>query len=123
MWTDPNLVWDKNAYGGIDQLVVYRDEIWIPDIRSYARLKTELAVEKEMARAIIHSDGSVWISEPALITVKCTLTEASFPFDSIVCTQFYRSNMYAAAQMSVFTTNLPNPLATYRNHSEYDMVS
>ena len=121
-YVDPHLAWDPGAYGGIDQMTIYRESIWWPDVHSSARLETNAAIPREENRVTLASPGWVAVMEPAVIKVKCALDGASFPFDSMVCTQHYRSGMYGMAQMNIFASYY-DPMLSYRNHSEYDMVS
>ena len=31
-WVDEFLVWDPANYGGIDELIVFQREVWLPDL-------------------------------------------------------------------------------------------
>jgi hypothetical protein len=31
-WVDEFLVWDPSKYGGIDELIVFQREVWLPDL-------------------------------------------------------------------------------------------
>lgn len=34
-WTDSKLNWDPDEYGGVEQLIVPSEHIWLPDILLY----------------------------------------------------------------------------------------
>ncbi|CAG2167598.1 unnamed protein product [Oppiella nova] len=78
------LKWDPEEYGGVSQLYVPAEEIWLPDIVLYNNADGNYEVTI-MTKAIIHDNGKVVWNPPAIYKSSCNIDINYFPFDQQEC--------------------------------------
>ncbi|XP_022243260.1 acetylcholine receptor subunit alpha-like 1 isoform X1 [Limulus polyphemus] len=83
-WSDHKLRWDPREYGGVRQLYVPAEQIWLPDIVLYNSADGNYEVTI-MTKAIIHDDGKVVWNPPAIYKSSCQIDVQYFPFDRQEC--------------------------------------
>ncbi|CAH8495713.1 unnamed protein product [Heterobilharzia americana] len=83
-WTDHNLIWNPNDYGGIDSVTIPVEHIWIPDILLY-NYADERLDERRPCDARIGSDGSVLWNPMSIFKSTCSVDIKYFPFDRQKC--------------------------------------
>lgn len=105
-WTDHKLKWEPSEYGGIKEMNVPAEQIWLPDIVLYNRwvtlfarylircwnptLTTGISAEgyfsvSIMTKAKVRFDGHVSWNPPAIFRSSCQIDITFFPFDSQNC--------------------------------------
>ncbi|KAJ6217019.1 hypothetical protein RDWZM_008176 [Blomia tropicalis] len=99
-WTDYKLKWDPEEYGGVSQLYVPAEQIWLPDIVLYnnADGNYEIVI---MTKAIIYWDGKVEWNPPAIYKSSCNIDITYFPFDYQECTMKFGSWTYDGNQVDL----------------------
>ncbi|CAG5131072.1 unnamed protein product, partial [Candidula unifasciata] len=84
-WCDEFLQWSPNTYGGIDELILFQKDVWLPDIfvENTAQHYRELGNNQMLIS--VKSSGMVhW--EPGIITeTSCAVNIGKYPFDTQVC--------------------------------------
>jgi len=83
-WQDSKFSWDPAEYGGVKEIYVPSEHIWLPDIILYNNADGDYIV-KTMTKAILHHDGKVVWSPPAIFKSSCEIDVEFFPFDKQVC--------------------------------------
>ncbi|KAK4469178.1 hypothetical protein MN116_006756 [Schistosoma mekongi] len=83
-WTDHNLIWNPNDYGGIDSVTIPVEHIWIPDISLY-NYADERLNERRPCDARIFSDGNVLWNPMGIFKSTCSVDIKYFPFDRQKC--------------------------------------
>uniref|UniRef100_A0A5K4F9M3 Neuronal acetylcholine receptor subunit alpha-7 n=1 Tax=Schistosoma mansoni TaxID=6183 RepID=A0A5K4F9M3_SCHMA len=83
-WTDHNLIWNPNEYGGIDSVTIPVEYLWIPDISLY-NYADERLNERRPCDARIFSDGSVLWNPMGIFKSTCSVDIKYFPFDRQKC--------------------------------------
>lgn len=83
-WMDSKLNWDPDEYGGVEQLIVPSELLWLPDILLYNNADGEYVVTT-MTKAILHFDGHVKWNPPAIFKSYCEIDVEWFPFDTQTC--------------------------------------
>ncbi|KAG8188793.1 hypothetical protein JTE90_009186 [Oedothorax gibbosus] len=99
-WSDHKLKWDPDEYGGVRQLYVPAEQIWLPDIVLYNNADGNYEVTI-MTKAIIHNDGKVVWNPPAIYKSSCQIDVQYFPFDKQDCFMKFGSWTYDGYQVDL----------------------
>ncbi len=83
-WKDNGLKWDRNQYGGIEDIRLPVVRIWTPDIVLYNYADTRLE-EKREVMAVVMSDGTVKWRPPSIFKSTCQINIQKFPYDQQNC--------------------------------------
>ncbi|KAF2368044.1 Neurotransmitter-gated ion-channel ligand-binding domain [Trinorchestia longiramus] len=92
-WRDHKFQWDPNEYGGVTELYVPSEIIWLPDIVLYNNADGEYIVTT-MTKAVLHYDGRVVWNPPAIFKSSCEIDVSYFPFDQQYCFMKFGSWTY-----------------------------
>uniref|UniRef100_A0A182VMD7 Neurotransmitter-gated ion-channel ligand-binding domain-containing protein n=1 Tax=Anopheles merus TaxID=30066 RepID=A0A182VMD7_ANOME len=106
-WQDHKFKWDPAEYGGVTELYVPSEHIWLPDIVLYNNADGEYVVTT-LTKAILHYTGKVIWTPPAIFKSSCEIDVRYFPFDQQTCFMKFGSWTYDGNQVRV--TNLPKML-------------
>jgi len=77
-------MWDPEEYGGVKELYVHSEKIWIPDIALYNNADGEFVVTT-FTKAEVKEDGTVRWNPPAIFKSSCEIDVEYFPFDEQKC--------------------------------------
>lgn len=99
-WTDNKLRWDPDEYGGVTNLYVPAEQIWLPDIVLYNNADGNYEITI-MTKAVIHYDGRVFWNPPAIYKSACEMDITYFPFDTQTCTMKFGSWTYDGYQVDL----------------------
>jgi len=99
-WVDSKLNWDPDEYGGVRQLIVPSEHIWLPDIVLYNNADGEYVVTT-MTKAILHHNGNVKWNPPAIFKSYCEIDVRYFPFDTQTCFMKFGSWSHNGLQMDL----------------------
>ncbi|ELU16494.1 hypothetical protein CAPTEDRAFT_218891 [Capitella teleta] len=122
-WTDILLRWDINEYGGVDQIRIPTEKIWIPDIVLYNYADDRLT-EHRNAYAVVSYDGTVlWIPQ-AIFKSSCVIDITHFPFDEQSCFLKFGSWTYDGFKLDIdFFSDLHEvDLNDYIISNEWDII-
>lgn len=92
-WSDHKLRWDPAEYGGVTELYVPAEQIWLPDIVLYNNADGNYEVTI-MTKAIIDNKGTVIWNPPAIYKSSCLMDVRYFPFDQQLCSMKFGSWTY-----------------------------
>ncbi|KAH9502940.1 hypothetical protein Btru_072420 [Bulinus truncatus] len=84
-WCDEFLQWSPADYGGIDELILFQKDVWLPDIfvENTAQHYRELG-NSQMLISVRNTGMVHW--EPGIITeTSCAVNIGKYPFDTQVC--------------------------------------
>ncbi|XP_016904099.1 acetylcholine receptor subunit alpha-L1 isoform X2 [Apis cerana] len=98
-WQDHKFQWDPAEYGGVTELYVPSEHIWLPDIVLYNNADGEYGVTT-MTKAILHYTGKVLWTPPAIFKSSCEIDVRYFPFDQQTCFMKFGSWTYDGIQPS-----------------------
>lgn len=100
-WNDKSLVWDKEAYGGLDSLRVPAEQIWRPEITLYNGETVDFPVSAMM---IVYSTGDCLWVPPVTYKAWCETGDMKrFPFDRHECFFKFGSWVYDGFMIDVQT--------------------
>ncbi|TMS34104.1 hypothetical protein L596_001755 [Steinernema carpocapsae] len=88
-WRDDMLYWNPAHFGGIREIILPKDSIWIPDTTLYNSLVMDDAESRRLLNAKLTTDVYktvlVELLYPTLYKFSCMLNLKFFPFDIQVC--------------------------------------
>ncbi|KAL0110248.1 hypothetical protein PUN28_013718 [Cardiocondyla obscurior] len=99
-WQDHKFQWDPLEYGGVTELYVPSEHIWLPDIVLYNNADGEYGVTT-MTKAILHYTGKVLWTPPAIFKSSCEIDVRYFPFDQQTCFMKFGSWTYDGFQIDL----------------------
>uniref|UniRef100_A0A3P9LPF5 Acetylcholine receptor subunit alpha-like n=1 Tax=Oryzias latipes TaxID=8090 RepID=A0A3P9LPF5_ORYLA len=83
-WTDVNLKWNPDDYGGIKKIRVPSTEIWKPDLVLYNNADGDFAIIHE-TKVLLEYSGKITWNPPAIFKSYCEIIVLHFPFDLQNC--------------------------------------
>ncbi|XP_013099122.1 acetylcholine receptor subunit beta-like 2 isoform X2 [Stomoxys calcitrans] len=99
-WFDYKLRWDPEEYGGVEQLYVPSEHIWVPDIVLYNNWDGNYEVTL-MTKATLKYTGEVFWEPPAIYKSSCEMNVEYFPYDEQICFMKFGSWTYNGAQVDL----------------------
>nr|QEM43363.1 nicotinic acetylcholine receptor alpha 2 subunit [Bradysia odoriphaga] len=99
-WQDYKLKWDPSEYGGVTELYVPSEHIWLPDIVLYNNADGEYVVTT-LTKAVLHYTGKVVWVPPAIFKSSCEIDVRYFPFDQQTCFMKFGSWTYDGDQIDL----------------------
>uniref|UniRef100_A0AAU6PBS5 Nicotinic acetylcholine receptor alpha2 n=1 Tax=Protohermes xanthodes TaxID=1452977 RepID=A0AAU6PBS5_9NEOP len=99
-WQDHKFQWDPAEYGGVTELYVPSEHIWLPDIVLYNNADGEYVVTT-MTKAVLHHTGKVLWTPPAIFKSSCEIDVRYFPFDQQTCFMKFGSWTYDGDQIDL----------------------
>lgn len=130
-WRDYKFKWDPEEYGGVTEIYVPSEHIWLPDIILYNNADGDYIVTT-MTKAILHYDGRVVWTPPAIFKSSCEINVEFFPFDEQECFLKFGSWTFDGFQVDLVHINAdPNnstvaygmDLSEYYPNVEWDILS
>uniref|UniRef100_T1J5M5 Neurotransmitter-gated ion-channel ligand-binding domain-containing protein n=1 Tax=Strigamia maritima TaxID=126957 RepID=T1J5M5_STRMM len=126
-WNDNSFKWNKDNFGGITNLRIPSNLIWIPDITVYNHASAESAANFGQTLALLNNNGTILWVPPVTIKFKCSFHELqSFPFDEHLCYVKFGSWTFDGFTMDLqLTTNDSNDvLQDYKtDHHEWKLAA
>jgi len=130
-WHDYKFSWDPTEYGGVTEIYVPSEHIWLPDIILYNNADGDYIV-KTMTKAILHHDGRVVWQPPAIFKSSCEIDVEFFPFDTQTCHLKFGSWSFDGFQVDLVhidsekgnnTVDYGMDLSEYYLNVEWDILS
>ncbi|KAF5271841.1 hypothetical protein FQA39_LY07981 [Lamprigera yunnana] len=115
-WEDHKFMWDPAEYGGVTELYVPSEHIWLPDIVLYNKYGIKLYflnhnvicfsadgeyVVTTMTKAVLRHTGKVLWTPPAIFKSSCEIDVRYFPFDQQTCFMKFGSWTYDGNQIDL----------------------
>jgi hypothetical protein len=86
--------WDSGKYGGLTEITVSRDDVWVPELILSSPSDKEISLGSSTDRIRFSEDGTaVWMAA-GLIKSKCSVNSRNYPFDTQSCSTTYTSLGY-----------------------------
>uniref|UniRef100_A0A914E3F6 Uncharacterized protein n=1 Tax=Acrobeloides nanus TaxID=290746 RepID=A0A914E3F6_9BILA len=112
-WNDQKLYWKKDKFDGIEEIILPKDSIWIPDTTLY----NSLLMNDEDTRRVINTKITLLPDEkntlvellyPTLYKFSCNLDLRYFPFDTQACKMTFGSWIYDMVGIDYYPYNSTN---------------
>ncbi|KAG1684943.1 Acetylcholine receptor subunit beta-like 2 [Nymphon striatum] len=84
-WDDYTLRWDPSEYGGLQQIYIPSEQLWLPDLVIYNNADGHFDVSI-MTKAMVTFNGKIHWGPPAIYKSSCQIDVRYFPFDMQTCT-------------------------------------
>jgi hypothetical protein len=84
-WTDFQLSWNTQDFGGVDSIRIPASELWIPDVTVVNSLNVESSVPLQQTMALVVDDGTVMWIVPVSLRTLCPTDLTWFPYDQHNC--------------------------------------
>ena len=120
-WNDANLRWNSSDYGGIKDIRLPSDRIWIPDIIPYNAFDyNSVDPRKQMTNIVISSNGHcLWVTPLVLKTI-CKIDDTS---DTQTCEIKVGSWTYNGFHINLEPEGSTADTSTYVVSKEWDLIS
>ncbi|XP_027731170.1 5-hydroxytryptamine receptor 3C-like isoform X2 [Vombatus ursinus] len=96
-WDNPFISWNPEECGGIKELTVAADNLWLPDIFIVEFMDIDRTPSGLVAN--VNSKGHIKYKKPMKVNSICSLDIFYFPFDQQNCTLTFSSLLYTVNDM------------------------
>ncbi|XP_043818972.1 5-hydroxytryptamine receptor 3C-like [Dromiciops gliroides] len=96
-WYNPFISWNPEECGGITELTVAAENLWLPDIFIVEFMDIDQTPSNLVA--YVNSKGHIKYKKPMRVTSICNLDIFYFPFDQQNCTLTFSSFLYTVNDM------------------------
>ncbi|XP_061162228.1 neuronal acetylcholine receptor subunit alpha-10-like [Saccostrea echinata] len=123
-WKDCNFVWNASEFGGISQIGVPYEKLWIPDVTLFEGID-DIANMPDMKqyRALITNTGQIQYQFPTAIQMTCGMNISMFPYDHQMCTLTFGSWIHSNSEIEMFSKSDTGDLTSFINHQEWVVIS
>ena len=83
-WVDQFLHWHPEMFGGIEQIVLPTDAVWMPDLMVWNSVSEKFYSWYHVKLTIQYDGTIVWVP-PGLVETSCDVNTRKFPFDEQKC--------------------------------------
>ena len=127
IWHDEFLEWDPANYSGIEQIRVFQNQIWIPDVLPYNEIGNfDYNKFGDIVPLTVKASGQVIWSQPVNMETSCSMDVTNFPFDSQSCEiavgswQYYKDElkMYCKDELNL-SEYMPDSLWVLQGLSDF----
>ncbi|XP_054827862.1 acetylcholine receptor subunit alpha isoform X2 [Eublepharis macularius] len=99
-WTDVNLKWKPEDYGGVKQIRISSEKIWHPDLVLYNNADGEFAIV-QFTKVLLDYTGSITWNPPAIFKSYCEIIVTHFPFDEQNCSMKLGTWTYDGSKVAI----------------------
>ncbi|XP_041465602.1 neuronal acetylcholine receptor subunit alpha-10-like [Lytechinus variegatus] len=117
-WSDANLKWNPDDYGGITKITIPSSEIWKPDIILYNNADSSFKGAMK-TNAAVSFDGSVTWLAPAIFRSSCKININYFPFDKQECTLQFGSWAYTTEHLNLLNRSASGDTGSFLVNGEW----
>ncbi|KAL3090094.1 hypothetical protein niasHS_006546 [Heterodera schachtii] len=121
-WHDFQLKWNPVNYGGVKELRVSPEKVWMPDIVLFNNADGNYEVSF-MSNVIIRDNGDMLWVPPAIYKSSCIIDVEYFPFDEQICHLIFGSWTYSENEMNMdFESSAGIDLSEYSRSHIWDVI-
>ncbi|KAI6180199.1 Acetylocholine receptor beta subunit 29 [Aphelenchoides besseyi] len=121
-WTDFQMTWNPTHYGGLKEIRVSPDKVWLPDIVLFNNADGNYEVSFMCNVVIGHEGNMLWVP-PALYKSSCILDVEYFPFDEQTCHLVFGSWTYNQDEIHMdFIQAEMIDLSVFQTSSIWDLI-
>merc|ERR1719206_469701 len=117
-WKDEYLVWDEAKNGGLKDLRLEADSIWLPDIEPFNMISIEY-LRGQRESVVVRSDGGVTWIPPFKMISTCAIENT----DAANCKLKFGSWTYNGFKLNISMQSSSADLGNYTPHPAWDIVS
>ncbi|XP_002918392.1 neuronal acetylcholine receptor subunit beta-3 [Ailuropoda melanoleuca] len=121
-WTDHQLRWNPDEYGGIRSIKVPSESLWLPDIVLFENADGRFEGSL-MTKVIVRSNGTVIWTPPASYKSSCTMDVTFFPFDRQNCSMKFGSWTYDGTMVDLVLMNENVDRKDFFDNGEWEILN
>jgi nicotinic acetylcholine receptor len=95
-WKDEYLMWNSSIYGGVTEIFLPSDQIWLPDVVVYNTVGNIFDIGGKDSNALVNSNGTVKWYPGGHYRTLCPVDVRKYPMDVQICgieiVQWYSHN-------------------------------
>lgn len=84
-WSDKTLAWDKTKYGGIENITIPSELIWLPELAFYKSTTANVYRACQSTICILKDSGDFYCAFPCNHEAVCVTNYERWPFDTQKC--------------------------------------
>ncbi|KAH7700449.1 EAT-2 protein, partial [Aphelenchoides avenae] len=127
-WSDYNMIWSPEEYGGISQIQLPAGTLWRPDVLLFN--SADNFDSRFDVNFIVKHDGTVQQVPPAIVKCSCNIDITWFPFDEQMCILNFGSWTYTGNLLNLTIDDPSNEtgvhmmdVSYYVPNGEWDLVA
>lgn len=102
MWSDVRLSWNVSEFDNVTRINVNRHDMWTPDIVLFNSVRNDrLHLNKMETDIRVDHNGTAWWASPMVLSTRCRIHVAQFPFDRQDCYLRFSSWTHSLERMNV----------------------
>lgn len=122
-WTDSNVSWNPDDYGGIANLLLKSEDIWMPPLVFQESFNSIQELDVDNSRVWVNHDGNVLWTTGDVMQVVCSVDMTYFPFDSQICTITASSVYHSAKELTLFAKDSQINTQHFKENSQWHYIS
>ncbi|XP_033752427.1 neuronal acetylcholine receptor subunit beta-2-like [Pecten maximus] len=123
IWQDMNLMWDRNAYGGITSILIPQNKVWLPEVingKPYEEIEP-LGFDRLNVR--VYEYGTVLWMPGDVYQTTCSADVTYFPFDLHQCEYIFPPWMYRTDEVYFLSTHDEIDVTSYTPNGLWELKS
>jgi hypothetical protein len=121
-WMDEKLRWDKKLNGGIEQITVSYDDVWVPELTLSSPSSKGTTIGKSSDRIRVNDWGETEWMPAGLIESTCNVNAKKFPFDTQSCDIKFMSLGYKSNEVNLVAGVPYVMFNVYSPHALWDVT-
>nr|XP_006825964.1 PREDICTED: neuronal acetylcholine receptor subunit alpha-9-like [Saccoglossus kowalevskii] len=117
-WIDEYMVWSPTKYGGIDNIKLQADNLWLPDVYFYQNAANKYENFLENAICVIYYTGEIIWSAPVIFSGHCRIDTRYFPFDRQQCVMKFGTWQHDGTEVAL---NGSGDTSAFVTNGEWDL--
>lgn len=121
-WNDVRMKWDPGKYGGLTEITVSRDDVWIPELILSSPSNKRKNMDASTDRIRFSNNGRAEWKPGGLIESTCSVNSRNYPFDTQTCTTTYTSLGYKNYEVNLKADMPTVQFDVYSPNALWDVV-
>jgi hypothetical protein len=122
VWNDVRMQWVTGKYGGLTEITVSRDDVWIPELILSSPSNKVKSLGASSDRIRFSNDGTAEWLPGGLIQSICSVNSRNYPFDTQSCTTTYTSLGYKNEEVNLKADMPTVQFDVYSPNALWDVV-
>ena len=118
-WLDESMVWNSADFGGISDLHISYDNVWVPEIILLNPTDKTKSLGSDWNKIRYRSNGHASWYPGDLISAACTINVYNFPFDTQVCDLQMQAYGYTPSEVKLVSSRTDVDISAMAPHSSW----
>uniref|UniRef100_H3BAY9 5-hydroxytryptamine receptor 3A n=1 Tax=Latimeria chalumnae TaxID=7897 RepID=H3BAY9_LATCH len=126
IWRNEFITWDPAEFGGLYQVSLPVDNIWVPDLYVYEFVEEDLS--PQIPYLYINNTGEIRHTKPLRIVSSCNLDIFYFPFDIQICSLSFGPYLHTVKDITMVLHHTPELITAtskyhIQNKGEWELIN